>query len=287
VPTYAALASLEGSILPARRGFGPCRGSRSRGLTSTSDTKSRRSRARILQIAAKFSHRDMTAATSRAQTLAARRLCLHCTGAIVQRVRESSPQVFFASTASVETLVHHSDAQLYFPTSFEAAEPEMSINSQLSVLMRSAAFVTVISTAACATKSNDSVSTGDVTAGLAATKKYACANCHQQDFAGSTTAYPMTTAYAANLTPDKDTGIGDWDADTIAKAILSGTDDENKSLCPTMSRFMTQGMTTTEAANIAAYLKSLPAVSKEIPESECSAGAAGSGSAGSSGAAGK
>jgi hypothetical protein len=221
-----------------------------------------------LQIAAKFSHRDMTAATSRAQTLAARRLCLHCTGAIVQRVRESSPQVFFASTASVETLVHHSDAQLYFPTSFEAAEPEMSINSQLSVLMRSAAFVTVISTAACATKSNDSVSTGDVTA-------------------GSTTAYPMTTAYAANLTPDKDTGIGDWDADTIAKAILSGTDDENKSLCPTMSRFMTQGMTTTEAANIAAYFKSLPAVSKEIPESQCSAGAAGSGSAGSSGAAGK
>jgi hypothetical protein len=42
-------------------------------------------------------------------------------------------------------------------------------------------------------------------------------------------------------------------------------------------------MTDVEATDITAYLKSLPAVKKAIPESQCSAGAAGSGSVGTVG----
>jgi mono/diheme cytochrome c family protein len=129
----------------------------------------------------------------------------------------------------------------------------------------------------CACGGDDtSSSSGDVTAGKEAVTKYVCKSCHGTDLSGTTTPYAGTTAYPANLTPDKDTGLGDWDADTIKTAILTGKDDEGKMLCSTMPVFSKMKMTDTEATNIVAYLKSLKAVSKEVPESECSDGAAGS-----------
>jgi hypothetical protein len=75
--------------------------------------------------------------------------------------------------------------------------------------------------------------------------------------------------YPANLTPDKDTGIGDWTTDQITTAILSGTDDDNETLCAPMPKFGSMGMSMADATNIAAYLKSLPEVSKMVPESSC------------------
>jgi mono/diheme cytochrome c family protein len=124
---------------------------------------------------------------------------------------------------------------------------------------------------------DSSGSTGDVTAGKAAVTKYACQSCHGSDLSGSTTPVPSSTAYAANLTPDAETGLGDWDSATIKTAILTGIDDEGEHLCSTMPLFGKMGMTGTEATNIVAYLKSLSAVSKSVPESECGSGAAGSG----------
>lgn len=55
----------------------------------------------------------------------------------------------------------------------------------------------------------------------------------------------------------------------IVKAILSGVDDEGEELCSTMQRYGKLGMSETEARNIAAYLKSLPAVKNAVPESTC------------------
>jgi hypothetical protein len=92
-------------------------------------------------------------------------------------------------------------------------------------------------------------------------------------------------AYPANVTPDKDTGIGDWDEATIKAAILTGKDDEGQDLCSVMPVFNKANMTDVEATDVTAYLKSLPAVKKAIPESKCAAGAAGAG--GSTGAVGK
>jgi mono/diheme cytochrome c family protein len=145
-----------------------------------------------------------------------------------------------------------------------------------------AAWISLFACMSCSSNDTDNPSsTGDVTAGKAAVTKYACTNCHGADLSGTTTVYPGTTAYPANLTPDKDSGIGEWDLDTIKAAILTGKDDEGKTLCSTMPVFRKMGMTDTEATNIAAYLKSLPAVSKDVPESECGTGTAGSGAAGS------
>src|ERR1700753_2941268 len=126
--------------------------------------------------------------------------------------------------------------------------------------------------------SGGSSATGDATAGKAEVTKYACQGCHGQDLSGTTTPYDGTTAYPANLTPDKDTGIGDWDIATIKTAILTGKDDEGKQLCSVMPKCGSMGMTDTEATDIATYLKTLPAVSKDVPESECSGGSGGSGS---------
>src|SRR5262249_26367780 len=107
--------------------------------------------------------------------------------------------------------------------------------------------------------------TGNATNGKTAVMKYGCMGCHGSDMDGSITPYPGTTAYAANLTPDKDTGIGEWEAATIKTAILSGRDDEGKQLCSTMPKFQDMNMTDTEANDVVAYLKSLSAVKKDVP----------------------
>lgn len=150
-----------------------------------------------------------------------------------------------------------------------------------STFVHSIPWLSLIALIGCSSSNNDASTTGDATAGKADVAKYACSNCHGMDMSGTTTVYPGTTAYPANLTPDSVTGIGDWDVATIKTAILTGKDDEGKALCSTMPLFSKMGMTEIEATDIATYLKSLPAVAKDVPESQCSTGTAGSGAAGS------
>ena len=131
---------------------------------------------------------------------------------------------------------------------------------------------------ACSKDSNNT--TGDagsadaaaIARGAVAVKTRDCASCHaasDKSLSGSTTPRPGTMAYPQNLTPDSDTGIGDWTDAQLVNAILNGTDDENATLCAIMPRFASMGMKQSEAEDIAAYLKSLPAVKREIPESTC------------------
>ena len=130
------------------------------------------------------------------------------------------------------------------------------------------------------TSNDDAVSMGE-----AAVNARICKSCHGNDLSGSTTPYTGTTAtYPPNITPDMDTGLGEWDEDTIVKAILTGVDDEDEQLCPTMPVFNKMGMTDAEAHNIAKYLKSIAAVSKDIPESSCPPVKGGDDSGGGAGA---
>lgn len=101
-----------------------------------------------------------------------------------------------------------------------------------------------------------------------------CGSCHTPAgssdlFSGQETPQPNSQAYPANLTPDPDTGIGGWTDDQIVKAILTGVDDEEAPLCPPMPHFQAESMTEAEARDIAAYLRTLPAVSHAVPESSC------------------
>ena len=143
----------------------------------------------------------------------------------------------------------------------------------IRALVGSAVVLVPLLLSACSGDDDDSASTGgdsDVAAGKAAVDKYVCKSCHGDNLAGSMTPVAGTmAAYAANLTPDKDTGLGEWDAKTIKTAILTGVDDEGEQLCSTMPVFKDMKMTDAEADSIVAYLKSLPAVMQENPESEC------------------
>ena len=112
-------------------------------------------------------------------------------------------------------------------------------------------------------------SKSDIEQGKEEITEHACATCHGANFAGDTNPQPGTMAYPANLTPDAETGMGDWSTDQIVAAILTGVDDEGETLCATMPKFASQGMSTDEAKAIAAYLKSLPPVSHAVPESMC------------------
>lgn len=141
------------------------------------------------------------------------------------------------------------------------------MNSRLFFLCIPLCVSFALTTAACGGgggSSEEAVSEGK---GYVEARK--CADCHKADFAGDTEPRAGTMEYPANLTPDMATGIGGWTDDQIKKAIRQGVDDEGETLCSEMPRF--GDMNDEEATAIVAYLRSLKAVSKEIPESTCAA----------------
>jgi mono/diheme cytochrome c family protein len=106
-----------------------------------------------------------------------------------------------------------------------------------------------------------------------------CGNCHtprnpdgtfKQDmaYAGAfVIEEPVFKAYARNITPDKETGIGDWSEDDIVRAIRDGVRPDGRVLGPPMSFIWYRHMSDTDAHAIAAYLKTVPAVHNVVPES--------------------
>ena len=120
----------------------------------------------------------------------------------------------------------------------------------------------------------------DGTAGAKAINTRNCGKCHneagQPPLSGRTT--PLTSnevpnlpadvkLYPPNLTPDKDTGLGNWTDGQIKLAIQNGVDNEGLSLCPQMQHYTT--MPDEEANAIVAYLKAMQPVKKSIPSSVC------------------
>jgi mono/diheme cytochrome c family protein len=122
--------------------------------------------------------------------------------------------------------------------------------------------------AACGSDSGQSGDTagGSVAEGKKLAETNICSSCHGQDYAGVATPYPGTMAYAPNLTNDMATGLGSWSDDLVVRAILEGKDDEDSDLCPTMQRYGKAGMTEAQAKDIVAFLRSLPVISRDIPE---------------------
>lgn len=122
---------------------------------------------------------------------------------------------------------------------------------------------------ACFGSEAPSSSSADVDGGKALAGSLACASCHGADLSGSDTPIGAAgaLAYPPNLTPDQDTGLGSWSDDQIARAITTGVDDEEQPLCNAMPRFTT--LSSDDVASVVAYLRSLPAVAHDVPESEC------------------
>jgi mono/diheme cytochrome c family protein len=71
--------------------------------------------------------------------------------------------------------------------------------------------------------------------------------------------------YPPNLTPDSETGIGSWSEADIIQAVRTGVVPDGRELAPVMPWHSYGALTDADAAALAAYLKSLPAVKFAAP----------------------
>jgi mono/diheme cytochrome c family protein len=73
--------------------------------------------------------------------------------------------------------------------------------------------------------------------------------------------------YAANLTPDKTTGIGNWTADQFIKAMRTGKHRGfGRPIMPPMPWFAMAQLQDDELEAIFAYLMSLPPIPNRVPD---------------------
>jgi mono/diheme cytochrome c family protein len=69
----------------------------------------------------------------------------------------------------------------------------------------------------------------------------------------------------SNLTPDRDTGLGNWTRDDIITAVQTGVRPDGRILAPIMPWRALAGLTRSDAGAIADYLISLPPISQKVP----------------------
>ncbi|HSU98478.1 MAG TPA: cytochrome c [Roseiarcus sp.] len=68
-----------------------------------------------------------------------------------------------------------------------------------------------------------------------------------------------------NLTPDKETGLGNWTDDQIISAITAGIRPDRRRLAPIMPWQGLSHLSSEDAHAIVAYLRSLPPVKNAVP----------------------
>jgi len=96
--------------------------------------------------------------------------------------------------------------------------------------------------------------------------------CHMNKelggFAGGAFAFKPgegNSVYPANITPDKETGIGGWTPEEIATVIRTGARPDGAQLVPIMPYHAFSHLSDEDALNIAAYLLAQPPVSNAVP----------------------
>ncbi len=119
-----------------------------------------------------------------------------------------------------------------------------------------------------ATSPTEPVARGEYLATLAN-----CGGCHtpkNEDGSANMDKFlaggPLGEEIAANITPDEATGIGAWSAEDIGKYLLTGTKPDGEQAEGAMAQQIERRfskLTEADAANIGAYLKSIPAVSND------------------------
>jgi mono/diheme cytochrome c family protein len=106
-----------------------------------------------------------------------------------------------------------------------------------------------------------------------------CGNCHtphladgsldpNMGFAGAfVIEEPVFKAYARNITPDMETGIGSWTDEQIVNAIRNGQKRDGSFYGPPMSFGWYKRMSDTDVKAIVAYLRTVKPVRNEVPPS--------------------
>jgi len=70
---------------------------------------------------------------------------------------------------------------------------------------------------------------------------------------------------APNITPDKETGVGNWSDDALARAIREGIGHDGRTLFPLMPYPHYREMSDEDLASIIVYLRSVPPVRNQLP----------------------
>jgi len=87
--------------------------------------------------------------------------------------------------------------------------------------------------------------------------------------AATNTAFagPWGVSFAANLTPDKGTGLGDWTEETFVRALRTGRHQgQGRPILPPMPWPAYSQATDEDLAAIFAYLRTVPAISNRVPQ---------------------
>jgi mono/diheme cytochrome c family protein len=106
-----------------------------------------------------------------------------------------------------------------------------------------------------------------------------CMDCHTRGYffgkpdmanylAGSEVGFEIPglgVFHGPNLTPDKETGLGNWTKEQIVKAMQEGVRPDGRMLAPIMPWRALANLTKEDALAIAAYLQSLPPVRNKVP----------------------
>lgn len=71
--------------------------------------------------------------------------------------------------------------------------------------------------------------------------------------------------HGPNLTPDKETGLGNWSSEQIVTALQTGVRPDRRILAPIMPWKALAQLTKDDVMAIVAYLKSVPPVSNKVP----------------------
>ena len=106
-----------------------------------------------------------------------------------------------------------------------------------------------------------------------------CGNCHTpqgpygalpgRELAGGVPFdEPAFKAYAPNITPDQETGIGGWTDDEIILSIREGKRPDGTIIGPPMPIGLYRGLSDRDVSAIVAYLRSVPEVRNAVPKSE-------------------
>jgi len=76
---------------------------------------------------------------------------------------------------------------------------------------------------------------------------------------------PMAKVYSTNLTPDKETGLGEWSDQQIIDAVVKGIRANGGGILPVMPYEAYSGMAEEDLKALIAYLRTLKPVRKETP----------------------
>jgi len=92
-----------------------------------------------------------------------------------------------------------------------------------------------------------------------------CAGCHGKDLSGGVTLMtPFGKLVAPNITPDKDTGIGNYTADDFRAAMKTGVAPGGKRLYPAMPYPYYANMSDGDVAVLWSYLKTVKPVKNSV-----------------------